>query len=441
MIDFKAKYNEARHFVTKGIWKQDTTTLGKHKHRLYEILKIIIIAVKGFTENRCSVNASALTFFTLLSIVPVIALAFAISKGFGLDNLLERVIQNAFGATSEVGEYLIQFSTSMLDNTKGGLIAGIGVVMLLYAVFKLLNNIEESFNYLWDIHESRSITKKITDYVAIMIFAPILLLMAVSATIFIKTQLQELFSGRLSIFVEVCINCIPFVLMWITFTLLYLIMPNTKVKVKAAVVAGIFTGTIFQIWQWIYVTFQVGVSKYGAIYGSFAALPLFLTWLQTSWMIVLVGCEIAYSVQIVSKYSMEHGVNDVSLRLEKRIAVLIMTKIVKHFAAGNKPKDAAEWSDEMKISQRFFTHVAQKLLDVNLLAEVKTDQNDKRIFIPAMDINTISIHTVYEKLENFGNDEDFNITKSDILQKIDSECTRLNDISTREFGHKLLKDL
>ena len=440
MIDFSAKYNEAKLFVTKGIWKKDTTVLGKLKHNLYEVLKIIIIAVKGFTENRCSVNASALTFFTLLSIVPVIALAFAISKGFGLDHLLERTIQNAFGANSEVGTYLIQFSTSMLDNTKGGLIAGIGVVMLLYAVFKLLNNIEESFNYLWDIHESRSITKKITDYVSIMIFAPILLLTAVSATIFIKTQLEEWFSGTLSIFIEICINCIPFVLMWITFTLLYLIMPNTKVKVKAAVVAGIFTGTIFQIWQWIYVTFQVGVSKYGAIYGSFAALPLFLTWLQTSWMIVLVGCEIAYSVQIVSRYSMEHGIDDVSLRLEKRIAVLIMTNIIKNFAEGKKPKDAAEWADELKISQRFFTHVAQKLLDVNLLAEIKTDQNDKRIFIPAMDINTISMHTVYDKLENFGNDEDFNITKSPTLEKIDRECSRLSDLTDREIGKIILKD-
>lgn len=437
MINFSAKYNEAKHFVTKGIWKKDTTVLGKVKHSLYEVLKIIIIAVKGFTENRCSVNASALTFFTLLSIVPVIALAFAISKGFGLDHLLERVIQNAFGANSEIGEYLIQFSTSMLDNTKGGLIAGIGVVMLLYAVFKLLNNIEESFNYLWDIHESRSITRKITDYVAIMIFTPILLLTGVSATIFVKTQLQNLLSGYLTPLFTI----VPYVLMWITFTLLYLIMPNTKVKIKAAVVAGIITGTVFQIWQWIYVTFQVGVSNYGAIYGSFAALPLFLTWLQTSWMIVLVGCEIAYSVQIVSKYSMEHGVDDVSLKLEKRIAVLIMTRIVKNFADDNPPKDAAEWADELKISQRFFTHVAQKLVDVNLLAEIKTDQHDKRIFIPAMDINTISMHTVYEKLETHGNDEDFNITKNPDLEKIDRECRRLNDITDREIGKVILKDI
>lgn len=436
MINFSEKYNEAKHFVTKDIWKKDTSMLGKVKHSMYEMLKIIIIAVKGFTENRCSVNASALTFFTLLSIVPVIALAFAISKGFGLDHLLERIIQNAFGANSEIGEYLIQFSTSMLDNTKGGLIAGIGMVMLLYAVFKLLNNIEESFNYLWDIHESRSITRKITDYVAIMIFTPILLLTGVSATIFVKTQLQNLLSGYLTPLFTI----VPYVLMWITFTLLYLIMPNTKVKIKAAVAAGIVTGTVFQIWQWIYVTFQVGVSKYGAIYGSFAALPLFLTWLQTSWMIVLVGCEIAYSVQIVSKYSMEHGVDDVSLKLEKRIAVLIMTRIVKNFADGNPPKDAAEWADELKISQRFFTHLAQKLVDVNLLAEIKTDQNDKRIFIPAMDINTISMHTVYEKLENRGNDEDFNITKNPDLEKIDRECRRLNDVTDREIGKVFLKD-
>ncbi|MCQ2975564.1 MAG: YihY/virulence factor BrkB family protein [Bacteroidales bacterium] len=441
MIDFSKKYEEAKTFVTKGIWKKDTTVLGKLKHKMYEVLKIIIIATKGFSENKCSVNASALTFFTLLSIVPVVALAFAIAKGFGLENLLTRVIQNGFGANSEIGDYLIQFSTSMLDNTKGGLIAGIGVVMLLYAVFKLLSNIEEAFNYLWDIKESRSIVKKVTDYVSIMIFAPILLLTAASATIFLRTHLQEVFSGYLTPFLNIIIGFVPFILMWITFTLLYLIMPNTKVKVKSALFAGIFTGTIFQIWQWIFVTFQVGVSSYGAVYGSFAALPLFLTWLQTSWMIVLVGCEIAYSIQIVSRYSMEHAVSDVSSRLEKRIAVLIMTKIVKNFAEGKKPKDAAQWADEIKISQRFFTYIAQKLVDVNLLAEIKTERNDLRIFIPSTDINTISINTVCEKLDCLGNDDDFIVSKSPELDIIDQECQKIYQITNKQLGEKMLKCL
>ena len=276
MVSIKDKISEIQKFINRDIWKAESEGLSKTRRRSYGILKILIISVKGFIEDGCSVRASALTFFTLLSVVPIIALAFAIAKGFGLEELVERVIKDTFQAQPDLAGYLISFSSSMLENTKGGLIAGIGVVMLLYSVFKLLSNIEEAFNFMWNIRVGRPLLRKVTDYVTIMIFTPILLIISSSATFFLTSQLDNMFSSLFSPFLNVIIKILPWVLMSVVFTILYLIMPNTRVEIMPSLISGVVTGCIFQIWQWIFVTFQMGAAEYGAIYGSFAALPLFL---------------------------------------------------------------------------------------------------------------------------------------------------------------------
>ena len=296
------KYNAAKDFVFKDIWRADMENMSTRKRSAFNILKILIIAVRGFVENGCAVRASALTYFTLLSSVPVVALAFALAKGFGLENFVVDVIKDSFAANPETADYLITFASSMLENAKGGVIAGIGVVMLLYAVFELLSHVEEAFNFMWNIKKNRPILRKVTDYMTIMVFSPILIITASSATFFVRTELDAYFSDYLSPVVTLVIKVLPYVLMAIVFTLVYLIMPNTKVNVKSALVAGVITGIVFQVWQWAYVAFQVGVSEYGAVYGSFAALPLFLVWLQVSWIIVLLGCEVAsqFSICVLS---------------------------------------------------------------------------------------------------------------------------------------------
>ncbi|MBR4265335.1 MAG: YihY/virulence factor BrkB family protein [Bacteroidales bacterium] len=440
MANIGDKLTKWQKFLLKDIWKMETNDFSKSKRHTYSILKIIIIAVKGFIENGCSVRASALTYFSLLSVVPILALAFAIAKGFGLEQLVERFIMNTFATSPDTANYLISFSSSMLEDTKGGVIAGVGIVMLMYSVFKLLSSIEEAFNYMWNIKKNRPLLRKVTDYITIMIFAPIMLIVASSATFFLRSQLHDTFSGYLSPVSEIIMKLLPWILMTIVFTLIYLIMPNTKVQIKSAIISGVVTGLAFQIWQWIFVTFQIGASNYGAIYGSFAALPLFLMWLQTSWIIVLIGCELTYSVQNVNLYTTERSTANISPRLQKRVALLIMTNIIKDFEKGEKPKDAATWSEELKISQKLFLYIAQKLQEVKLLAEIKEDKFESQIFIPAMDINKISISTICEKLEALGEDEDFPIQIGKDFKKIDDLCHD-NEIQNNEkLSKMLLKD-
>jgi len=435
------KYNAAKDFVFKDIWRADMDNMSNRKRSAFNILKVLIIAVRGFVENGCAVRASALTYFTLLSSVPVVALAFALAKGFGLENFVVDIIKDSFAANPETADYLISFASSMLENAKGGVIAGIGVVMLLYSVFELLSHVEEAFNYMWNIKKNRPILRKVTDYMTIMVFSPILIITASSATFFVRTELDDYFTDYLSPVSTVIIKVLPYVLMAIVFTLVYLIMPNTKVNVKSALVAGVITGIAFQVWQWVYVAFQVGVSEYGAVYGSFAALPLFLVWLQVSWIIVLLGCEVAYSVQNVNNYSTELSAGNISTRFMKRVSILLMTKIVKNFAESKPPKDAATWSEELKISQKLFLHVAQRLQDIGLLAELRNDGSGSPIYIPATDTANINVDTICSRIESYGEDDDFPLQMTGDLECIDHLAAEGEKAMREKLEGRLVRDI
>ena len=305
------------HYITEDIWKSPTQKRHKVKSFFIKQLRVIVLAVKGFNEDKCTLQASAMTYFSALSIVPVIALIFAIARGFGFDQVLEKRLIESFQEQEEVLNWVMQFAHSMLESTKGGMIAGIGIVFLLWSVMKLLGNIENSFNDIWGIKKSRVFIRKFTDYISIFIFAPIFIILSSSATVFISTFIKKP-SVELAIvdyatpFLELMVKFTPYMLIILLLTFVYTIMPNTKVKFKSALYAGVVAGITFQLLQWGYVNFQVGVSKYNAIYGSFAALPLFLVWLQLSWTIVMFGGELSFAAQNVGKYEREIGTDDIS---------------------------------------------------------------------------------------------------------------------------------
>lgn len=406
-------------FFENGLWSKDDNELGNWSRKALRILKIVVMTIKEFIEQKATVRASALTYYTLLSLVPVLALAFAIAKGFGLESLLTSIIRNNLNST-ELADYVLSFATSALENTKGGIIAGVGVIMLLYSVFKLLNNIEAAFNVMWCVRSSRSMLRKVTDYVCIMIFTPILIITAISTNIVFRTSLKSYFNGDLSTVQDILIGFSPYLMMWIFFTLLYLVMPNAKVKIGPAIISGIITGTAFQIVQWVYITFQVGANSAGAIYGSFAFLPLLLAWLQLTWTIVLAGCKIAFSIQNVSKYSMEHGVRIVSANLRRTYSLVIMYNTVRDFEA-QKRTPGISMANQMEISQPLFFHLVERLKEAGLLAELKTD-NDKeeRTFIPAMDTAQITPRLICQRLNALGDDKKMHIARTKVFQSMEA---------------------
>jgi len=367
------------------------------------------LSFRGFKEDEVLLRSSALTFYTLISIVPIIAMAFGLATGFGQDDAFIAQIQEYFSTQPEISEKLIEFSHSSLENTKGGLIAGFGLVLLFWSVMKVLGNIELSFNAVWGIKTPRTILKKLTEYIAIMLIGPVLMIASSAVTIFISSAANHVLPVDNSFYLlgsafKILIELIPYVLIWSLFTFIYMAIPNTKVKFKHALVAGIIAGSCFNFLEWGYFAFQFGAAKTNAIYGSFAAVPLFLVWVQGSWIIVLFGCEIAFSSQNVDRYMYEKEVNSISAAHKRKIGLVILLHLNRKFNKGRKPLNTAELCEITKLPIRLIRTILDELIEAKLIAE-SLDENNDATYLPARDLNSMKYSEIIEVIDDAGSSD------------------------------------
>jgi membrane protein len=288
----------------RDIWenrKQD-----KSHGFFYKILKILLTSIKGFIDDQCFDKASTLTFYSLMSIIPLVAIGFGITQELGLADKFAEQIKTQLQSQPQVAKKIIEFSNSTLKTTKGDIIAACGFVVLIWTVLRMIGNIAFFFDDIWKVKSRRSFWQQVKSYIPMILLFPIFLVGSSSLIIYASTKaiLATQSIDILHIFgpiIRVLFQLIPYVISWGILSFFYIFLPNTKVSWKAGVIAGVTVGIIFVIWQWIYVTFQVHASSYGAIYGSFAAVPLFLIWLNYSWLIILFGTELAYHIQQVQQ--------------------------------------------------------------------------------------------------------------------------------------------
>lgn len=373
-------------------------------------LKVILLSIQGFSRDLCQLRASALTLYTLLSIVPVIALLFGVAKGFGFEKMLEQQLLDKASQQDTMMLQLIEFSQNMLSSTKGGVVAGIGVIVLFWTVIKVIGNIEESFNHIWRIKENRPLARKLSDYMSLMILAPVLLVMSSSMTVFFKTKITWLvelihlpeLGAKLVVY---AMSFSPVVIMALLFSFVYLFMPNQKINIKAGIIAGIVTGIMYHLVQWAYLTLQLGASSYNAIYGSFAALPLFLVWLQLVWFVVLFGCEISFYLQNFQSFKHNNKFFNLSNALKKNIALQVCHVIVQRFAKADKSPDAAEIANELLLPVPVVQRILLSLLECHLIVKLNVLEGESDIYQPARDINTLTVDSVLNALEELGQNQ------------------------------------
>jgi membrane protein len=407
MDKIRKLYPKALEFIKQDIWRIRRTNLPPGKSFFLTLIRVVILSIRGFDEDKCQLRASALTFYSLISIVPVAAMAFGIAKGFGFEKMLESQLRSKLAGHEEILDNVIQFSHSLLDSTKGGLLAGVGLIVLFWAVIKVLGQIEDSLNDIWGIKERRTLGRKFSDYLSLMLICPVLIILSSSVTLFFTTQVTLIMEklkllGALSPFVLAFLKLLPYGLLWGLFTFLYIFMPNTKVRFSSALLAGIIAGTTFQVVQWAYITFQIGAAKYNAIYGSFAAFPLFLIWLQLSWLIVLYGAEVSFAHQNVDTYEFEPDALQASRRLKKLFALQMTHFMVKTFAAGEPPATARQISHHLEIPIRLVNEILFELVKSNLLSATESDREGERGYQPARDIHMLTIQHIIEALEISG---------------------------------------
>ncbi|MCP4623248.1 MAG: YihY family inner membrane protein [bacterium] len=434
-------------FVTVDIWRLSLEDLPFGKSFAIKHLRIILLALRGFGEDKCFARAASLTFNTLLSIVPVVAILFGIAKGFGFESMLRREVTQKFPGESqqEVLIKVFEFAESLLEATKGGVIAGIGMVILFWSVINVLSHIEAALNDIWEIKESRTWGRKFSDYLAIMLLSPLFILLSSSATVYVTTQITALASqikllGFFSPLIFFSFKLIPYVLIWILFTIIYVLMPNTQVKIKTGFFAGMVAGTIFQIVQWGYISFQIGVARYGAIYGSFAALPLFLIWVNISWWVVLFGAELSFANQNVDTYEYEPDSNKVSPAFKMVFTLQIAHLLIRNFAEGIRPLTDSEISSQLRMPIRLVHSILYDLVKSKVIAQTRTREDREFGYQPARDINTLTIKFVVDAIDQTGA-SNIPVARTEEFKTLAAALEKIKDEMAASPANRLLKDI
>jgi membrane protein len=445
MPDLKRIPAKVVSYFRAGIWRTDLDSLPRYQKLLVRILRIVTLSISGFAKDGCALRASALTFYTLLSLVPAAAMAFGIAKGFGFELLLKRRLLEDLQAHQEVVLKIIAFAQSFLENTRGGLIAGVGVIVLLWTVIKVLSNIEHAFNRIWEVHQNRTLVRKFSDYLSIMFMGPIMITLSSSATVFFTTQVAEIiheisFLGFLSWPLFNFMKMIPYGFIWVLLTFVYMVMPNKRVQLIPALVAGIAAGTLYQLGQWAYITFQLGAARYNAIYGSFAALPLFLIWLQVSWFVVLFGAEISYAYQHAEDYEHEPDFINISPYYRRVLSLLIAHRVIRNFAEGKTACTPSQLSRSLEMPVRLVRSILDSFVESATFSKVPVKNNGSFVYQPARDPNFFSIKYVIDALEKNGvNDLPISITPE--LETINKSLGVFDETLKKSKSNRLLKDI
>ena len=447
-----ALISKIRLLVKYDFWRVDVSSLSTGRALAIKSLRVLVASLKGFVQDNCSFRASALTLCTLLSIVPVLAMAFGIAQGFGLEKAIEKLLFQELKGQEEVARWIVNFAYSFLNTTKGGLIAGIGVLALLLTVVKVLRDIERAFNAIWKTREQRNILRTINDYLTIIIVAPIMLIATSSLTVVVKSKVgavtsQTMVLGYIGPALLPILKLLPYCVIWGLFTFIYMSIPNTKVNFSSGLLGGIIAGTVFQLFQVAYITFQIGVSKYNAIYGSFAALPLFIIWLQTSWLIVLFGAEISYAHQNSENYGFDPDNAKISHNSKMLLALNICYIIIKKFQMAERCCTLQHISRTLQVPVSLARGIIQELVEAGLICAThsqphqgKTENGDRVIYQPASSIDRFSIKYVTDCLESHGgNDLPVNTEKG--FKRISENVKALSDALEKAPSNTLLKDL
>ena len=434
-----------RQFFTEDVWRIRSGDLPRHRSFFVRLLRIGILSIRGLSEDRCHLRASALTFYSLLSVVPVAATLFGIAKGFGLGEALQRQLMENLMAHEEALTRIIDFAHALLENTKGGLVAGVGVAILFYSIIKVFGHIESSFNDIWGVPKGRPIFRKITDYLSLMLICPVILIASSTITVVARSQMEGFISnieflGAVNPALLLVLKIFPFVSLWVLFTFIYTFMPNTEVRFRSAVLAGIIAGTVFYLFQGVYVMFQVNMTRYNAIYGSFAALPLFLIWLQISWLIVLFGAEISFSHQNVDTFEFEPDSKRVSREMLNLLSLRVTNLILKCFLEGKGSLPEAEVARRLEIPARLLRRILHELSQAGIIAVVKGDNEKAAFYQAAKDPEVLTVGHVLEALEGQGTN-DIPVAESDELQRLEKSLKGIRDVIGRSEFNVKLKDV
>ena len=425
-------------YFTDTIFRQDVNEWRNPVVRwLVQQYRLLFYTARGLVEHGTLVRSAALTFYTLMSLVPILAVVFAVVKGFGLTEGLIENLYGIFPRHPETVDYIVGFAENALARTQGGVVAAVGLVMLFWAVIRVFGSIESAFNNIWEVKVARSIARQWTDYIAVVMIVPVLWILANAAGDYVE-QLLGLYDKW---YFNTLSHLASMVVIWAMFTLLYLIIPNARVRFGSALMAGIVAGTIFLLFQWGYVYVQRWMTSYNAIYGSFAALPLFLIWMQTSWEILLFGGELSFAYQNISRFAEERESLRISYDQRRKVLLAVMILVARNFRdhGGTLSTDAIR--DRLGLPTRIVNDVLFQLVQAGQLIAVRSGDGERDVaFTPAHDLASTAVYGILEAVERTGQ-ATLDLGQTPELARMNQEVESLKEEVRHSSNNARLSDL
>lgn len=428
--------SKAYRYCTAGIWEDSRPKMS------VRILKTINLSVQSFLNRDLQIKSMSITYQTILALVPALALLLAISRGFGFQDMVVKELFNYFPSQSKALATGLSFVDTYLKEASSGVFVGVGIIVLLWTLISLLSNIEDAFNNIWDLKSGRTLIEKIKDYIAIFLLIPILMIMSSGISIFMSATITDkLHLAFLTPMVNGMLEALPFLLSWAAFALCFWLIPNTKVKFQYAAISAAFCAIAFEIMQLLFLNGQIYVSKYNAIYGSFAFLPLLLIWLQLSWLLLLTGCGITYSLQNIFSYNFFGDMTTVAEDYRLKVLIVVTAVIYRRFHNSMPAPTRDDLSLVYGLPIRMVSSICDLLLRSKLIQKSGVaDSHDNSGFVPTTDTDKISIKDVVRTVAETGRKDfipEFNTTYAEALRQLDEISGKMYDAA----GDTLIRDL
>lgn len=401
-------------FVRIDIWRLRPQEVPAVLRLPANIIKVVYRSVLSFIDRDLSGKAASLTYSTVLSIVPMLAVIVGVAKGFGLQTVVRDALSEALPGQRVQLDQVFMYVENYLSQVQGGLFIGLGLAILLYTVLMLMGSIEDTFNDIWQAPHARPWRRRLFDYLGLFLLLPLLLTVSSMITLTLSTirssYLEEVVVFRSLL--DGVLGLVPFVVSVGIFVGLYMYLPNVRVRFVPALISGVIAGIAYQVFQGLYINGVIWISRYNAIYGSFAAFPLLLLWLQLSWTITLFGAQLAYSIQNVRSFSFGEASARVSRRYSDFVGLLVLNRIIVRFGDPNaSPYDAEALSQECHIPLRMTGEVLARLERVGLITAVQhSEESGVSYYQPAVDPQVLTVDYVVTRLDRYGT-EDFRIDR------------------------------
>ena len=400
----KQRFQHFREFVQYDLWRHPHVKTQDPKKRLwYRVLQTVILVARGFKNQALVVRANSLSFALLFAFIPMLAMIYAIARGFGFEEMVSEQLAGSFLAEANVAPVLLEWVERYLETARGGLFVGIGLVVLIWAVYAFFNMLENSFNSIWNVKKTRSFARRMTNYVMTLLLVPILVVVTSGISIFLNsTEILASVLSAIEPLRKFMLRFIPFVATSAVFTWIFMAIPSTQVKFSSAIIPGVLMGFLYQVVQALSMFLVVLFTRMSIVYGAFSAIPLVLIWLHITCWLLLIGAELAFAIQNNELFAYERDLETISRRYRDYVMLYLLSVIIRRFEQGEQPETAHEMATANQLPIRLVQQLLLRLEETNIVRRVLSEQEEDPAFVPAMDIHQITVEKVLGRVAAHG---------------------------------------